>query len=134
MTTASKPSDEKSDIAKIFGEEIKNQAGLSEHTWNKANGAAVALKLFGHLADEHGKPLRLSGEQEQRIALALDAKAIQMDTLETVAREAGAEIPEEARALLERILDPATFQQQLIGVGLKKPSRKVKTKLAELVG
>ena len=123
-----------SEFNTIFGSVVKSQAALSEHTWEKGNGTAVTLKLFGQMTDEHDKPLKLSGEHEQRIALAMDAKGVQMATLEEVARECGAEIPDEVRALLERILNPAEFQQELIHAGLKKPSRKVNTKLKELVG
>jgi len=125
---------QKSEFNSIFGSVVKNQAALSEGTWEKGNGGAVALKLFGGITDEHGKPLKLTEEHEQKIALAMDPKGVQMAALEEVARDCGAEIPDEVRALLERILNPAEFQQELIHAGLKKPSRKVKTKLKELVG
>ena len=115
----------------VFGQSVKARAQLNERPWSIADSAAVGRELFGHLTKD-GEPIKLSEEQDQEISLVFDAKKLQMATLERVATDCGVEIPEETRGLLERILDHAEFQQELIGAEMKNPSRKKREKLTKL--
>lgn len=122
-----------SGIKKVFVATFKQQAQSSPGRWNSADSAVVGLKLFGQLTNSEGNPVTLQPEHEADIKSAFDAKGLQMKALEGVATACGAQIPEETRRCLERILDPGEFQQELIEAGNKKPSRKKKESLKALI-
>jgi len=96
-----------------------------------ADSTAVGRDLLANLT-KNGEPIKLTEQQEWEIKLAFDAKRLQMATLARVADECGVELPKETRLFLERILDPAEFQQELIHAKLKKPSRKKRDSLTSL--